>query len=227
MTGGSFDARGGMTAERQAEVAKELGMDAIPKPRYDDLPNVRDAAWATEKWNFLKALAFEDPVASAAFMGYMEATGIPIDQSIDPRQFKRGWTQAAKLDMSEPIPVNDKITAATGITSTPCEANWYGWFAGQIKWIFDESGARAMSPVIISRTTGIRRWGRWLGKYLFAIYKLDRTPAYGKTEMDMVANVGILHPQLERQENRRLPIAGRSEIPGIDAPASEDAHPTI
>jgi hypothetical protein len=213
-----------MTPERRLEVAAELGMDQIPIPRYEDLPEVTDAAWATEKYNFQKALQCVDAVASAAFMGYVERLGLPIDQAMDPRQFKRGWSQALQLDTSRPIPVNAKVTAATGITKTRCEANWYGWLALNIKWTFDESGARAISPVLMARTEGIRRNGRVIGRYLIPVYKLDRTPKYGMTEAEMMASVGITHPSTTPSENRRLPIAGRLSTRD-DLPANEDPHP--
>jgi hypothetical protein len=210
----NYDGRGNMTAERRAEVAHELGLDTLPVPRYDNLPEVSDAAWAVEKFNFQKAIYCVDPLMSAKFMGQSFPPSIPIDQSIDPHVFKRGWSQSSWIDAAKPIPVNDKITAVTGITMYPNETNWFGWIALSLKWAFDESGARAMSPVLIYRTEGILkqvpgfRKRQRLGKLIGWIYTLDRTPKDGLRMEDMVKNVGILHPSSMHSENRVLPVAG-------------------
>lgn len=215
-----YDSRGGMTAEDRARVAAEFGMDSIPTPRYEDLPECEAGAYATEKFNFAKAMKCVNPIASAYFMGNFFPSSIPVDQSLDPHTFKRGWSQSAILNTKAKIPVNRKITAATGIGNglgANKEADWYGTLALQLKWIYTESGARACSPVLVFNAM-----------HLIGIaYKLDRTPAYGKTELDMVSNVGILHPQTHESKNKRLAVAGRAEIKGIDAPAAEDSTPGL
>jgi hypothetical protein len=218
----SFDLRGTMSEERQAEVAHALGMDAIPIPAYDDLPEAHDGAVAQQKFNHMKAMQLVDVLASHVFMGQFMPSSIPIDQAMNARDFKRGWSQAVCIDTSLPIPVNEKITAATGITAIPCERNWYGWLAQNVEWAFKESGARAMSPVLIVRSRGERRFGQWLSRPMIsAHYKLDRTPRDGMREEDMMASVGLLHSQQVRQDNRVLPIGLDSRV------VEEDKHDAL
>ena len=196
-----------MTVERKAEVAKELGLESIPKPRYDDLPEVHDVSAVQERWNFMKAIAFVDPLASATFMNYLPSR-LAIDQSMNAREYRRGWSWCVHLDRSKPIPVNRKITAATGITSARNEKNWYTWLAQHILRVYTELGARAMAPVLVWRTHGERRHGHWLAvPVLGVIFKLDRTPPYGRAMEDMVAQVGVLHPSTTEAKNKVLPAA--------------------
>lgn len=218
----SIDLRGTMTPERQEEVAKALGMDSLPVPSYEDLPAVHDAQVAQQKFNFLKAMKCVDPIASHVFMGQFMPSSIPIDQSMDPRTFKRGWSQSMVIDTSLPIPVNDKITSVTGITKVPNERNWYGWLAQNIEWNFKESGARAMSPVLIFRARGERRMGRWLSRPLIgAAYTLDRTPRDGQTMENMMASIGVIHVSSHHSENKVLPI-------GVDTRVAEsDTHDAL
>lgn len=218
----SIDLRGTMTPERQEEVAKALGMDSLPVPDYDDLPDVHDGEAARQAFNFKKAIACVDVLASHTFMGQFMPSTIPIDQAMDPRVFKRGWSQSVVIDTSRPIPVNAKITAVTGITRERKESNWYGWLAQNIQWAFTESGARAMSPVLIFRARGEKRMGKWLSRPIIgAVYTLDRTPRDGVCMSDMMASVGVLHRSTHHSDNKVLPV-------GIDSRAVEsDSHDAL
>ena len=215
-----FDERAGMSPERREEVRRELGLDSLPVPRYEDMPEVSDAAWAMEKYNFQKALKCVDNLASAQFMGQYLMPSCIIDQSIDPHAFRRGWSQSSYIDAGVPIPVNKKITAATGITSDMNESNWYTWVAQNVAWRFEESGARAMSPVLIWRTSGLRKHGRYVkgSKLLGWLYTLDRTPRPGQTVEDAVRQVGILHPSDMQAANKVLPVAGALLPEGLTPP---------
>ena len=202
----NYDERGGMTAERRDEVIRELGLQNLPNPRYDDLPKAHDVAAVQEKWNFMKAMTCVDVLASARFMNYLP-NGIVVDQSMDPRSFKRGWTTALKLDTSQPIPVNNKITAATGIGHELNESNWYTWLAQHLWWHYQESGARAISPCLVFRTRGERRRRKWVAKPMLGVTcMMDRSAAYSADQFQG-AQVGILHPTTEHAANRVMPAA--------------------
>lgn len=204
---GNYDERGQMTAERRAEVVKELGFASMPVPRYEDLPKTHDVSAVQEKWNFMKALTCVDVLASARFMNYLP-NGIVVDQSMDPRSFKRGWTTALKLDTSQPIPVNNKITAATGIGHELNESNWYTWLAQHLWWYYQESGAKAISPCLVFRTRGEKKRRRWVARPMLGVTcMMDRSSPYSTVELSQGAQIGMLHPSTMEAENKVLPAA--------------------
>ena len=202
----NYDERGQMTPERRAEVAKALGMDSIPKPRYDDLPAVHDVSSVQERWNFMKALACVDSLGTAAFHKYLPDR-LVIDQQMNAREFRRGWSYAIHLDTSKPVPSNRKIKAATGIGTGRNESNWYGWLAQWCMRAYEELGARKMAPPLLWRTRGEKLHGRYaIVPVLGVIIKLDRTPPDGLRMEDLAGSVGILHPSSMQTENRVVPV---------------------
>jgi len=202
-----YDESGDMTPERKAEVAKELGLADVPRPRYDDLPEVHDLPTVREKWNFMKAVALVDPLASAAFMNYLPSR-LVVDQSINPREYRQGWSWCTHVRTDKPIPVNRKITAATGIGHGRNEKNWYGWLAQWVLRVYTELNARSVSPCLVWRTRGERKRGRYvIVPVLGVIFKLDRTPPDGRRIEDMVNQMGLLHPSALGGENRVQPVA--------------------
>jgi len=194
----------GLSVERRAEVAKMLGLDGAPRPRYDDLPKAMDPVDQAKRANFRKALKCADPIASLAFMRYLP-NKLVIDQTMDARVWKDGYSFAATTRTDAALPVNRKIAAATGLTSVPCEKNWYNLLSQKIMLFYEYYGAVAMSPPIIFRSRGEKtKFGRYFGQRMDiaamvgVLFKLDHR---GNT-----ASIGALHDAGLSAENRVMPV---------------------
>jgi hypothetical protein len=209
----------GLTPERRAEVAKMLGLDGPITPRYDDLPKAMDPVDSAKRANHRKALKLLDSIASAAFMRYLPDR-LQIDKTLDARVWRDGYSFAATTRTDMPLPVNQKITAATGITSFPCEKNWYNLLAQKIMLYYDYYGARGISPCLVFRSRGEKtKMGRYYGAafniaaMVGVLFKLDRKPKDGQTLADSMGAMGALHSADLQAENRVMPV-GNLGFPG-------------
>jgi hypothetical protein len=212
----------GLTAERREEIAKGLGLSGVPRPRYDDLPAAMDPLEAEMRANHKKALACIDAIASHAFMRYLP-NNLVVDQTLDARVFKKEYSFGASVRTDRGIPVNPKITAATGITAYPCEKNWYNLLAQGVMRYYQFYLAIAISPCLIFRTRGEKsRMGRRYGTrfniapMVGVIFKLDRRRRDGALLAESVAMTGIIHDKSVESTNVVHPVPIEGGIVGPD-----------
>lgn len=137
-----------MTTE---ETLKALGLDRLPDPRYEVSEGPK-LPTGTELVNFRKALMCVDALETAAFSHYIPDS-IVIDQRIDTRAFKKGYSEAICIPAYGPIPgVARKTTHATGITTHGDRHNRFLWLANDLKGYYDYKGAKACSPPLLAST---------------------------------------------------------------------------
>lgn len=166
---------------------RELGLKRIPTPRAAAPPPRAGIEDAAKLFNFRKALSCVDPLDTASFSRYIPEK-IVIDHSLDPRRFVPGWTYAICVPTDVPVPSNDVVYRATGISSSPTKRNFYLELAGSLLRAYNEYGARAMSRPLIFRTSGYQGTRPLMG----VIVTFDRTPPEGCTQEDIMARVGVL-----------------------------------
>jgi hypothetical protein len=183
-----------MTPQRAAELAAELGLDAPPPPRYDDLPeeNPETPNWVRPK--FLKALQLVDQIETWAFEKFIPSV-CEIDHNIDAHvQGPPELHFAVCIRTDRPPPSNKRIANATKIKPDDTGVdNFYRWLGVEIANQYRGLGARKMGVPLIFRTKG-SRFKPWIVPYVGAIVKFDRTPAAGLKMDDMVADVGVMVP---------------------------------
>jgi hypothetical protein len=186
----------------ERKMAEGFGLDALPVPKYDDLPEGQDNAEAiSELVNFRKAVSIVDPIMSAAFWPYL-SDALCLDQHMDTRTFKRGCSFAVVVPAFGAMPVNQKIAAATGVGFENNFKNRCIWMAQELLWHYRYFGARRISPplVYLAGHEGV------VGSTQGVIFQLDRTPPDGMTETDIMAQLGILIDADTRCENRVVAV---------------------
>ena len=183
-----------MNRERELELARELGLDAPPPPRYDDLPtpNKPTPEWVRPK--FLKALQLVDQIETWAFEKFIPSV-CEIDHNIDARvQGNPELHFAVCIRTDKPPPSNKRIANAIKVRPDDMGVdNFYRWLGVEIANQYRGLGARKMGVPLIFRTVG-NRFKPWVVPFVGAICKFDRTPPTGQTMDDMVADVGVLVP---------------------------------
>lgn len=197
-----------LTPELEAQLAREFGLDEMPAPRYDDLPtpamNPEDVSRGI---NFVKAVQLVDSILSAAVMRYAPPT-LFVDQSMDARVFCRQYSHSVLVPKHRPIPVNRKITAATGIGYHNTLENRSIWAWTEIRWVYDQLGANAISPVLAFEVTQGPRRERFMG----VIFKVGIRKIDGRRLEDGFASVGLLHPKYEPTSEGTREIRADNEV---------------
>ena len=186
-----------VTPARAQELAAELGLDAPPTPRYDDVPEANTETRFSPK--FHKALQLVDQIETWAFERFIPDSCV-IDPNIDARAAGDPELHfAVCVRTDRPPPSNDLIHRSTGIKPDDMsKGNFYQWLAVEVARMFTETGAVAMGVPLIFRTKGKRDIVPFVG----AICKFDRTPPDGQKMHDQMANVGVLIPAGTRAKNR-------------------------
>ena len=196
-----------MTPERQVELAHELGLDAPPAPRYDDVPQAHPESpnWLRPK--FLKALQLVDQIETWAFERFIPNSCV-VDPNIDARvQGDPELHFAVCIRTDRPPPSNNLIWRSTGIKPDSMDkGNFYQWLAVEVARMFSETGAKAMGAPLIFRTKGNRKKPD-IVPFLGAICKFDRTPPDGQKMHDQMANVGLLVPHGTKFRKNKKVIA--------------------
>lgn len=180
-----------MTPERAQEMARELGLDAPPPPRYNDLPTPNPTTELSPK--LLKALQLVDQIETWAFEKFIP-THLEIDRNIDARvQGPPEYHFAVCVRTDMPPPSNPRIARATKIKPNDMGVdNFYRWLAVEIANMAKELGTVKLGPPLIFRTNGKKSKG--IVPFVGAICKFDRTPPSGQTMESMMADVGVLVP---------------------------------
>lgn len=169
------------------EILEELHLERVPEPRYD-VPIPRSPEEVQASVNHRKAVACVDPLETAAFERFIP-DGVVIDQTIDSRSFAPGCTFAVCVPTERPAPVNEKITAATGITNEINRQNHFLELAIWIKRAYDEYGATGMSAPLVFRTEGgPDALGRPTQAMIGAICVFDR-------KVENMNDVGLVAPK--------------------------------
>lgn len=202
-----------MTPERALELARELGLDSVPKPRYSDLPEENPETPNHARPKFLKALQLVDQIETWAFERFIPDFCV-IDHNIDAHVMgnpELHFAVCVRTDM--PPPSNARIARATGIrVGSVDQGNFYQWLAVEVGNAYREIGAKKMGvPLIFSTLKDPKK--SWSIPYLGAICKFDRTPPDGSRMDDMVANRGLLIPwdTPVKKENAVLAVADVTE----------------
>ena len=140
-----------MTPERQAELATELGLDEVPKLRYeepDENPPLEHLV------NFRKALALVDPIRTAAFEAYVPER-CHIDSEMNAYAYVEGKSDALLIRTDIPPPlrpgkkVHAKISAATGIPYELSDRTFFIWLGKELEMRYISWGARRMAAPLI------------------------------------------------------------------------------
>jgi len=174
------------------EIKRQLGIDKLPPPRLEGLPDVADVQRLSGRGalRYRKLTSLIDPIETAAFVRYIPSD-VCIDQTLDGRVFHPENSIARSIRTDIEIPVVPKVTAATGITAAPTAENHYIWLAGLLKWAKDELGFAACAPPLIFRTNGAQ--GTWplLGFITMVRYEIPD----GLTKWNLGARIGLLTPK--------------------------------
>lgn len=172
-----------------SEILSTLGLDKIPEPRYE-VGDPHPGLTGSQLLNFKKALQLADSIESAAFMRFVP-NAVVVDQALDPRAFSPQYSKAVMIRTDLPIPTGPKVQKVTGISSSPTADNHYRWLWIEIQRYITELGASAISPVLITRTSG----AEGTVPLLIASFKLDLRPKDGQTMEDIGANLALLGPR--------------------------------
>lgn len=191
-----------MTPARAQELAEELGLDAPPPLRYDDVPEANQETRFSP--SFHKALQLVDQIETWAFERFIPDACV-IDPNIDARMAGDPELHfAVCVRTDRPPPSNPLIFRSTGIKPDSMDkGNFYRWLAVEVARMFTETGAKAMGVPLIFRTKGKRDVVPFVG----AICKFDRTPPDGQKMQDQMANVGLLVPQGTKFKKSKRVIA--------------------
>lgn len=193
------------------DILNDLNLARIPTPRME-VPTPRDTADASATVNFKKALRCVDPILTARFSNYVPGK-IVIDQSIDTRNFKPGWSFAICIPTDVPPPSTPAVLASTGISSEMTLENFLIELAIWLERAYLEYGARKMSPPLIFQTGGGKLPGGTPTRPLLgAIVTFDRTPPDGQTVEDMMNDVGMVAP---KEDIKGSGLAGIIATPGL------------
>lgn len=171
------------------EALRALGLDKAPDPRYK-VADPHTVPSGSQMLNHKKVLQLVDPIESAAFMRFLP-DDILIDHSLDARVFHGSYSRSVLLRTDLPVPTGPKVQKVLGITNEATAENHYRWLWVEVRRYISGLGARAVSPVLISRTHG---YGGTT-PLLIASFKLDLRPKDGQTLDDLAANFALLGPR--------------------------------
>ena len=180
-----------------ADFLKELHLERIPTPRMEVPIPRASMANAGQLVNFKKALSCVDPIETAAFERFLPGD-VKIDQSLPNRHFVPGWSYALCVPTDTPLPVNERITFATGAGSQPNRENCFVELAIGLRRAYYEYGARGMSQPLVWRTSGAPGSdGRPTAALLGVCVTFDRRPPDGETSEALMNDVGLIAPKAD------------------------------
>jgi hypothetical protein len=184
-----------VTPEREAELAAQYGLDEVPTPRYEDLPEPNKPFNTSGLVTFHKTLALVDRLRTAAFHRYIHDSCI-IDQTMDASVWSPEHSFTAMIRTDVPLPVNERITRATGIQPTMDDRDYFMWLRDVVSEQWTVLGAKKMAPPLIY--CGGDHWRRWSKKerlsgakpFMGFIAKYDWTPGVYGAEYGLIVPTG-------------------------------------
>lgn len=191
-----------LSAEREQELARDMGLDKAPTPRYSDIPKPNQNIGGLIQ--FRKALMLVDPLRTAAFHRYLNDS-LFVDQTMDASVWSQEQSFAVMVRTDVPPPVNDPITRATGIRPTTDDQDYFRWLATCVLEQWTVLAARKMAPPLIFAGGG-KHWRRdpklkaaGAVPFMGVISKYERGPALG-------ANYGVIVPSGEKIEDEHRAV---------------------
>jgi hypothetical protein len=150
-----------ISPEREKELAEAYGLDEVPTPRYEDLPDPNKPNSTSGLVSFHKALMLVDRLRTAGFHRYLHDS-CAVDQTMDASVWSPEHSFAVQIRTDVPPPVNERITRATGIRPTKDDRDFFIWLANVVAEQWTVLGARKMAPPLIY--CGGDHWNRWSKK---------------------------------------------------------------
>lgn len=203
-----------MTPERQKELAQQMGLDDVPKPRYEDIPpeNVPMGRLV----EFKKMVMLGDRLLTAAFWRFIPDC-VVIDHMMDGTTYSGDNCFGAMIRTDIPPPVNVKITRATGLRGTMETDNFLLWLGMILKEHWTALAPRAMAPPLISagRGNNPKRGITIPGArpFMGIAMKFDLRPPDGRTMADIQPSYGAIVPSTERVRPDRLVLPATGHAP--------------
>jgi hypothetical protein len=185
-----------MTPERALELAKQMGLDEVPKPRYHDLPVPNNPINVGRLVNFKKMVMLcNDTILTNSFWPYIPDC-VVIDHMMDGRIYSGENCFATLIRTDIPPPVNETITRTTGIKPTMDFVNFLIWMGLVVKEHWTALHPRAMAPPLLCRGYGGREYRKSVGAHPFLgiAMKFDMRPPDGQTMKDVQPQYGALIP---------------------------------
>lgn len=149
-----------MTPERERELATQLGLDAVPKLRYDQAPDENKKL--EHLVNFKKALTLVDALRTAGFERFIP-DDCYIDPGMDARSFSEGMSDAVliRTDVPPPVdprnPTNRKVARALGIPFRLDDQAYFHWLGIELRQHYRSYGARRMAAPFVFAGRGNRK----------------------------------------------------------------------
>jgi hypothetical protein len=185
-----------LTDERKLELAQQMGLAEVPKPRYETIPKENDPINMGRWLNFKKMVEIcTDTILTNSFWPFIPDC-VVIDHSMDPRTYTGDNCFAAMIRTDIPVPVSEQITRATGITGTMEFRNFLVWMGLILKEHWTALKPRAMAPPLLCRGAGGREYRKIPGArpFLGMAMKFDLRPPDAQTAADIRPEYGMLLP---------------------------------
>lgn len=183
-----------MTPERAEQLAKQMGLDEVPKSRYTDLPPDNLPMGRLVEFKKMVMLC-SDSILTNSFWRYIPDC-VVIDHMMDGSVYSGENCFATLIRTDIPPPVNEKITRVTGIRPTMDFENYLLWLGLILKEYWTAMKPRAMAPPLLCRGYGGRLYRRIPGAKPFVgmAMKFDLRPPDGLTMRDVQPQYGCLLP---------------------------------
>jgi hypothetical protein len=143
-----------------------------------------------------------DPLLTAKFARFITQKMI-VDQAIDTASFKPDWCVCVTCRTDVPPPVNPLITRVTGVKAIKTEENFMRWLALEIENYANVVGSFRIGPPQVWRTHSRKPMKR-IFPLMGVMVKYDRTPKDGLTMHDGEARLGILRPNIVKDEEEMI-----------------------
>jgi hypothetical protein len=149
-----------LSPERALELARGFGLDEVPVPRYDDVPEGNAPSSTVGLVTFKKSIMLVDHLRTVAFHRYLHDSCV-IDQTMDASQWSPKHSYSVMVRTDVPPPVNERITRATGIKPTQDDRDFFQWLANVVWEQWTIVGAVRMAPpLIFAGGDQYRRWSK-------------------------------------------------------------------
>lgn len=186
-----------LTEERKLEIAREMGLAEVPKPRYHDLP-VENSPINQDRWmNFRKMVMLcNDTILTNSFWPHIPDC-VVIDHQMDPYTYSGDNCWCIMIRTDVPPPVSEQVTRNTGIQPTMEFRNFLIWMGLELKHHWTVLKPRAMAPPLLCRgyphsRKSKRQWGAH--PFLGMAMKFDMRPPDGGVMADIQLQHGLLLP---------------------------------
>jgi len=200
-----------MNPDRQKELARQLGLDGVPKLRYEEAPDENPSL--DHQINFRKAVQLIDPIRTAAFEGFIPEKCV-IDQEMDGHVFVEGKSDALLIRTDVPPPVDPRFNAAnrlvTRATKIPFRLDdraFFIWLGCELDLRWISWGARRMAPPLIFA-------GRGDSKVPGARPFIGLILQFARGLWDAPADWGAIVPvgDIVKEEHRVMPVDSGSTL---------------